>query len=47
MKAKPDQHNCHSLVDNEAVNSFKDDGVEGGDNKGHIWRKWNHCVDQQ
>lgn len=47
MEAKPCQHDCHPLIDDEAVEDLKGDGVEGGDDEGQVQGKWDHCVDQQ
>lgn len=47
MEPKPDQYNCSSLVDEEAIQNLKGDRVEGCDDEGQVQGKRNHCVDQQ
>lgn len=47
MEAKPDQHYCCPLVDDDAIEDLKDDGVNSGNDEGQVQGKWDHCVDQQ
>ena len=47
VEAEADENYCHSLVDDEAIEDLKGNGVEGGDDESHVERQWNHCVYQQ
>ena len=47
MKAEANQNYCHSLVNDEAIEDLKGDGVEDSDDECQVQRQWNHSVDQQ